>query len=66
MHNEIVVQVKPDFTGRIMLHIKNGQMEAHEPLLPGYHLSTLQGFLEMAQAAGYEVVVKEVSDGRKN
>lgn len=55
MHNEIVVQVKSDFTGRIMLHVKDGQLEAHEPLLPGYHLSTLQGFLEMAQAAGYKV-----------
>lgn len=66
MHNEIVVQVKPDFTGRIMLHVKDGRLEAHEPLLPGYHLSTLQGFLEMAQAAGYEVVVKEVSDERED
>lgn len=66
MHNEIIVQVKPDFTGRILLHVKNGQFEAHEPLLPGYHLSTLQGFLEMAQAAGYQVEAKEVSDGRDN
>ena len=55
MHNDIVIQVKPDFTGRIMLHIKDGILESHEPLLPGYHFSTLQGFLEMAEAAGYQV-----------
>ncbi len=66
MLNDITVQVTPGFTGRILLHVKNGQLEAHEPLLPGYHLSTLQGFLEMAQAAGYEVEAKEVSDGRDN
>lgn len=59
MHNDIVVQVKPDFTGRIMLHVKDGQLEAHEPLLQGFHLTTLQGFLEMAQAAGYQI--QEVS-----
>ena len=55
MHNEIVVQIKPDFTGRIILHVNDGNLESHEPLLPGYHLSTLQGFLEMAEAAGYQV-----------
>ncbi|WP_413535035.1 hypothetical protein [Rahnella inusitata] len=55
MHNDIVVQVKPDFTGRIMLHIRDGKLVSHEPLLPGYLFSTLQGFLEMAQAAGYQI-----------
>lgn len=55
MHNDIVIQVNPDFTGRIMLHIKDGKLESHEPLLRGHHLSTLQGFLEMAEAAGYQV-----------
>ncbi|MES4613034.1 hypothetical protein V2154_10660 [Ewingella sp. CoE-038-23] len=61
MHNNIVIQVKPEFTGRIMLHINDGQLESHEPMLPGYHLTTLQGFLEMAQAAGYQV--KEMQNG---
>lgn len=60
MHNDIVIQVKPEFTGRIILHIKDGKLEAHEPLSPGYVFSTLQSFLEMAQAAGYEV--KEVNN----
>ncbi|MFS7251278.1 hypothetical protein AB6869_09815 [Rahnella rivi] len=58
MTSDILVQVRHQFTGRIMLHIKDGQLESHEPLMPGYALSTLQGFLEMAQTAGYEV--KEV------
>lgn len=61
MHNNIVIQVKPEFTGRIMLHIKDGQLDSHEPLPPDYHLTTLQGFLEMAEAAGYQV--SEVQNG---
>ena len=60
MRNDIVVQVKPDFTGRIMLHIREGILEAHEPLLPGHYVSTLQCFLEMAQSAGYQI--QAVSD----
>lgn len=48
MQNEISVQVNPDFTGRVMLHIENGKLIAHQPILEGYLFSTLQGFLEMA------------------
>lgn len=56
MHNDIVVQVSSEFTGRLVLYIENGQLVSHQPLLKGYHITTLEGFFEMAEAAGYKVL----------
>lgn len=57
MRNEIVVQVSPDFTGRICLCVGNGRLKASGPVREGEHICTM----EIAEAAGYQV--KEVQHG---
>lgn len=66
MLNDIAIQVSPDFTGRICLYMENGKLKANRPVREDEHIASLLTFIELAQAAGYQVEAKEVSDGRDN
>ena len=51
----IELHVLPDFTGRVVIHFKNGRAICHRRLLEREHIASLDSFLELARMAGYSV-----------
>ena len=43
------LHVLPDFTGRVVLYIENGQVKCDRRLSPDEHICTLDTFIEMAR-----------------
>ncbi|MFQ6287594.1 hypothetical protein ACLMPM_19675 [Yersinia enterocolitica] len=62
MHNEVVVQIEPDYTGRIVLTIENGKIKSEQRLDNSVFIATLAAFLELAKMAGYSLSVATVQE----
>jgi len=45
----IDLHVLPDFTGRVVLYIENGQVKCDRRLSPDEHICALDTFIEMAR-----------------
>ncbi|WP_432321980.1 hypothetical protein [Yersinia enterocolitica] len=57
MHNEAIVRIAPDYTGRIILTIENGKIKSEQRLDDSVFIATLAAFLELAKLAGYSLSV---------
>jgi hypothetical protein len=57
--NEIVINVTPDFSGRLTVYIENGKLEACRPHSPEEFTCTLGTFIELAERAGWKVTPPE-------
>ena len=55
------LHVLPDFTGRVVLYIENGQVKCDRRLSPDEHICALDTFIEMAR--DMELRLQEVSGG---
>lgn len=49
------LNVKPGFTGRVVVHLKDGQPICNYRLNDDDHVTTLRGFIELATAAGWKI-----------
>lgn len=49
------LHIAPNFTGSVVVQLKEGRHVCDYPLLNGEHIATLPSFLEMAQQAGCSV-----------
>ncbi|WP_313083037.1 hypothetical protein [Atlantibacter sp.] len=47
------LHVAPNFTGRVVVHLKEGRAICDCHLTADDHITTLQGFIELAQEAGW-------------
>lgn len=52
---QTTLHVAPGFTGRVVVHLKDGRPICDYRLLPEEHIATLQAFLELAAAAEWKV-----------
>ncbi|MEI7383254.1 hypothetical protein [Pectobacterium versatile] len=50
------LHVAPDFTGRVLVYVKNGEPECDMPLLDDQVALTVDGFIELAKRAGWRVL----------
>lgn len=57
----IDLHVLPDFTGRVVLYIENGQVTCDRRLLPEEHICSLDTFIEMARDMNLRI--QETSNG---
>lgn len=57
--NEIVINVAPDFSGRLTVYVENGELQAYRPYSPEEFTATLGTFIELAQRAGWTVTPPE-------
>ncbi|MGQ9453132.1 hypothetical protein ACP4QI_016855 [Leclercia sp. TB492] len=57
----IDLHVLPDFTGRVVLYIENGQVKCDRRLFPDEHICSLDTFIEMAR--DMELRIQETSNG---
>ncbi|MFG0517322.1 hypothetical protein [Kluyvera intermedia] len=57
----IDLHVLPDFTGRVVLYIENGQVKCDRRLSPDEHICALNTFIEMAR--DMELRIQETSNG---
>ena len=48
------LHVLPDFTGRVVLHIKNGRVMCDRPLRNDEHIGDLDAFIELIRLAGIQ------------
>ncbi len=55
------LHVLPDFTGRVVLHIKDGKVVCDRRLLDDEHICSLVSFIEMAREM--ELRIEEVAGG---
>jgi hypothetical protein len=55
------LHVLPDFTGRVVLYIENGQVKCDRRLLNDEHICSLATFIEMAREM--ELRIGEATDG---
>lgn len=53
------LHVSPGFTGRVVVHIKEGRQICDYPLREAEHINTLSGFLALARQAGWRVIPPE-------
>ncbi|EAW8184372.1 DNA primase [Salmonella enterica] len=53
------LHVAPDFTGRVVVQLKEGRHVCDYPLVNGEHIATLPSFLEMAHRAGWSVTPEQ-------
>ncbi|MGN5573030.1 hypothetical protein [Enterobacter sp. Lyrl_3] len=53
------LHVSPEFTGRVVVHIKEGRQICDYPLREAEHINTLSGFLALARQAGWRVIPPE-------
>lgn len=53
------LHVAPNFTGRVVVHLKDGRHVRDCPLLNDEHIATLPSFLEMARNAGWSVTSEQ-------
>lgn len=57
----IDLHVLPDFTGRVVLYIENGQVKCDRRLSPDEHICSLATFIEMARDMNLRI--QETSNG---
>ncbi|HEY3982487.1 hypothetical protein [Cedecea sp.] len=60
MHNQIPMlnvdlHISPEFSGRILLHVKQGRVTSDRRLLETEHVSSLDGFIELVRLAGWRI-----------
>ena len=55
------LHVLPDFTGRVVLYIENGDVKCDRRLFPDEHICTLETFIEMAREM--ELRIQETTHG---
>ncbi|ELO0986033.1 DNA primase [Citrobacter freundii] len=53
------LHVSPNFTGRVLVQLKEGRHVCDYPLVNGEHVATLSSFLEMARLAGWSVTAEQ-------
>ncbi|MBH3044767.1 hypothetical protein JY446_23135 [Serratia marcescens] len=53
--NEVIINVTPDFSGRLTVYIENGELKAYRPHSPEEFTATLGTFIELAERAGWTV-----------
>lgn len=53
------LHVAPNFTGRVVVQLKEGRHVCDYPLVNGEHIATLPSFLEMARLAGWAVTPEQ-------
>lgn len=53
------LSVSADFTGRVVVHIKNGRAICDYQLNDADHITTLDGFIQLARQAGWKVTMPE-------
>ncbi|HEI8999792.1 TPA: DNA primase [Citrobacter koseri] len=53
------LHVSPNFTGRVVVQLKEGRHVCDYPLVNGEHIATLPSFLEMARLAGWSVTPEQ-------
>ena len=51
-----MLKVPPDFSGRVLISLVNGEVESELRLSDREHVATLNAFLEIALSAGYQVI----------
>ena len=49
------LHIAPDFTGRVVVHLKDGRAICDYRLTPDDHIATPQGFIELAREAGWRI-----------
>lgn len=57
--NEVVINVAPDFSGRLTVYVENGELKAYRPYSPEEFTCTLGTFIELAERAGWKVTPPE-------
>ncbi|QBX68680.1 hypothetical protein [Serratia quinivorans] len=57
--NEVVINVAPDFSGRLTVYVENGELKAYRPYSPKEFTCTLGTFIELAERAGWKVTPPE-------
>ncbi|WP_329909998.1 hypothetical protein [Serratia quinivorans] len=57
--NEVVINVTPDFSGRLTVYVENGELKAYRPYSPEEFTCTLGSFIELAERAGWKVTPPE-------
>lgn len=53
------LHVVPNFTGSVVVQLKDGRHVCDYPLVNGEHIATLPSFLEMIQRAGWSVTPEQ-------
>ncbi len=53
---------RPDFTGRVLLHVENGTVLSERCLSADEHVATLPAFVELARLAGWRVLSEQGAD----
>lgn len=53
------LHVSPNFSGRVVVQLKEGRHVCDYPLVNGEHVATLPSFLEMARRAGWSVTPEQ-------
>ncbi|PWC13313.1 hypothetical protein B4923_08870 [Brenneria roseae subsp. americana] len=51
------LNVAPDFTGRVLVYVKNGEVERDMPLSDDQIALTVDGFIDLAKRAGWHVAL---------
>lgn len=57
--NEVIINVTPDFSGRLTVYVENGELKAYRPYSPEEFTCTLGSFIELAERAGWKVTPPE-------
>lgn len=57
--NEVIINVAPDFSGRLTVYVENGELKAYRPYSPEEISATLGTFIELAERAGWKVTPPE-------
>ncbi|MGX1960074.1 hypothetical protein [Serratia proteamaculans] len=57
--HEVIINVTPDFSGRLTVYVENGELKAYRPYSPEEFTATLGSFIELAERAGWKVTPPE-------
>lgn len=57
--NEVIINVTPDFSGRLTVYVESGELKAYRPYSPEEFTCTLGSFIELAERAGWKVTPPE-------
>ena len=52
------LHISPGFTGRVVIHVKDGRQICDYPLREDDHICTMEGFLTLARLAGLSLHLK--------
>ncbi|EOL8965470.1 hypothetical protein QMS86_16340 [Cronobacter dublinensis] len=52
----VTFSIAAGFTGRVLIEMENGEVKAHFPLNRREYFGTLPAFLDLARAAGWQVI----------